>query len=52
MNAAYWMALIWTVLAFLALKFVTGNNNVLVGICVICAAVASLLGVAISYNLI
>lgn len=52
MNAAYWMAIIWTVLAFLALKFVTGNNTVLAVICVICAAAASLLGVAISYNLL
>lgn len=52
MNAAYWMAIIWTVLTFLALKFVSGNNTVLTIICIICAAVASLLGVAISYNLL
>lgn len=52
MNAAYWMAIIWGLLAVLALKFVTGNNAVLAIICIICAAVASLLGVAISYNLL
>lgn len=52
MNAAYWMAIIWIVLAFLALKFVTGRNGPLALICIICAAVASLLGIAISYNLL
>jgi hypothetical protein len=52
MNAAYWMAIIWTVLAFLALRFVTGKNGVLAIICIICAAVASLLGVAIAYSLL
>lgn len=52
MNAAYWMAIIWGLLAVLALKFVTGNNVVLAIICIICSAAASLLGVAISYNLL
>lgn len=52
MNAAYWLAIIWTVLAFLALKFVSGSNTVLALICLICAAVASVLGVVISYNLL
>lgn len=52
MNTAYWLAIIWGLLAILALKFVSGNNVTLTCICAICAAAAGLLGVAISYNLL
>jgi hypothetical protein len=52
MNTAYWLAIIWGVLALFALMFVTGKNTGLAYICLICAALASLLGVAISYNLL
>lgn len=51
MNAAYWMAIIWGLLALLATKFINGNNTMLVCLLATASAVASLLGVAISYNL-
>lgn len=52
MNTAYWLAIIWGLLALLAAKFITGNNTVLVCLLAVASAVASLLGVAISYNLL
>lgn len=52
MNTAYWLAIIWGLLALLAAKFVTGNNTALVCLLAIASALASLLGVAISYNLL
>lgn len=52
MNTAYWMAIIWGLLAILALKFVSGNNRALVCLLAVASAAASLLGVAISYNLL
>lgn len=52
MNTAYWLAIIWGLLAIVALKFVTGKNTALVVLLAAASAVASLLGVAISYNLL
>ena len=52
MNAFYVMAIIWGLLAILVLKFVNGNNWVLVCLLAVASVVASLLGVAISYNLL
>jgi hypothetical protein len=46
------MAIIWAVLAVLALKVVTGRNTGLASICLGCAAVASLLGVALQYGVL
>lgn len=52
MNAAYWMAIIWGLLAVLALFFVTGRNGALVALLATAAILSSLLGIAISYRLI
>lgn len=52
MNTAYWLAIIWGLLALFALKFVRGHNWALVCLLAVASAAASLLGVAISYNLL
>lgn len=52
MNTAYWLAVIWGLLAVLALLFVTGRNGVLVTLLATAAILSSLLGIAISYNLL
>lgn len=52
MNAAYWLAIIWGLLALLAARFVNGDNRALVCLLAVASAIASLLGVAISYNLL
>jgi hypothetical protein len=52
MNAAYWLAIVWALLALFALLFVTGKNGALVCILTIASAAASLLGIALTYHLI
>ena len=52
MNTAYWLAIVWGLLALLATRFVNGDNRALVCLLAVASAAASLLGVAISYNLI
>lgn len=53
MNHAYIMALIWAMLAVLALFGINGKGKaVLVYILASASVLASLLGVAISYNLL
>jgi hypothetical protein len=52
MNAAYWLAIVWMLLALLALLFVTGKNVVLVCILTTAAVASSLLGLALTYHLI
>ena len=52
MNTAYWLAIVWGLLALLALMFTHGRNAALVCLLATASAVASLLGVAISYHLL
>ena len=52
MNTAYWLAIIWGLLALLTLLYVRGANMLLVIPLIVASAAASLLGVAISYNLL
>lgn len=53
MNAAYWLAIIWGVLGVAGLLFTHGpKNHVVIALCALGSVLASLLGVAISYNLL
>jgi hypothetical protein len=52
MNAAYWIAIVWALLALLALLFVTGKNGALVCILAAASVASSLLGIALTYNLL
>ena len=52
MNTAYWIALIWGVLALLATFFTHGRNTPIVALLIVAATLASLLGVAVQYQLI
>lgn len=53
MNAAYWLAVIWGLLAVAGLLFTKGpKNHVVIALCALGSVLASLLGIAISYNLL
>jgi hypothetical protein len=52
MNAAYWLAVIWGLLAVASILFTKGRNAALVWLLASASVIASLLGVAISYHLI
>lgn len=53
MNAAYWLAIIWGLLAVAGLLFTKGpKNHVVIALCALGSVLASLLGIAISYNLL
>lgn len=52
MNTAYWLAIVWGLLTVVALLFTNGRNVALVSLLATAAILSSLLGVAISYNLL
>jgi len=51
-NTAYWLGIIWAILALLAVIFVEGRNQFLVAMLLGASIIASLVGVALQYNLI
>lgn len=52
MNTAYWIAIVWFLLAVFMLKFGTGKNALIVAVLASASALASLLGVAVQYGLL
>ena len=52
MNTAYRLAIIWGLLTVAAILFTKGRNAAVVWLLASASVIASLLGVAISYNLL